>query len=513
MKTVHFLFITFSFLFLLSACQNIKEQANEQDYEYAIEEISEEVSEAVEEKTISSNMTTEEPENPGGDKYNMILENPFIATSKEAVSTFSIDADGASYTNVRRFIEENRMIPPIGAIRTEEMINFFDMNYKYESSEHPIALNGEVAKCPWTKGNQLVRIGIKGKPISKGDLPASNFVFLIDVSGSMSDKDKLGILKKGFNLMVDEMRPNDRIAIVTYAGNAGLVLPSTSCNEKSTIKRAINSLGSGGSTAGAEGIVTAYDIATEYFVEGGNNRIIIGTDGDFNVGPISQMELIELIEERRDKGIFLTVLGVGRGNLNDAMLEQLANNGNGSYEYIDKVEQLEKIFIHDFSKFYTVAKDVKVQIQFDPKSVDSYRLIGYENRVMNNEDFKNDKKDAGEIGANQSITALYEIVPKKGLSANSKIFNIDFRYKRINETNSRPMNLTVSNSNNDFLEASEQMVFAGSVAAFSMLLMDSKYKGTTNYESVSKWLNGKTFHDPLGNKKAFKKLVKEAGSM
>ena len=517
------LFIIFSFSIILFSCEGAEEVASQQGYqqvEDAVEEVYQEAEQAVEEAvegeaelSYTYEVDVVEPEIPTGDKYNVIAENPFVKTAKQPTSTFSIDADGASYTNVRRFIEENRLIPPAGAVRIEEMINFFDMNYRYESSEHPIALNGEVAACPWKSGNQLVRIGIKGKPMSKAELPSSNFVFLIDVSGSMNSVDKLGILKRGFNLMVDEMRGKDRIAIVTYAGDAGLVLASTPCSNKRKIKQAINSLGSGGSTAGAEGILTAYEIATKYFVEGGNNRIIVGTDGDFNVGPSSQMEIVELIEKKRDKGIFLTVLGVGRGNLNDAMMEQLANNGNGSYEYIDKVEQLEKIFIHDFSKFYTVAKDVKVQIKFDSKSVESYRLIGYANRVMNNEDFTDDKKDAGEIGSNQSITALYEIVPKKGITNKSPMFNIDFRYKKPNEASSRPMNLTVYNSNKDFLEASENMVFAGSVAAFSMLLTDSEYKGTTTYPAVSKWLNAKSFYDPFGNKKEFKELVLKARSI
>ena len=507
MKPLQFLGVVVSFSIILLACEG-GETANEVQ---AVEEGIEYAEQAIE--TGVAMDYDSEADIPTGDKYNVIAENPFVKTATQPTSTFSIDADGASYTNVRRFIEENRLIPPAGAVRTEEMINFFDMNYAYQSSEHPIALNGEVSTCPWKEGNQLVRIGIKGKTIPKADLPPSNFVFLIDVSGSMNSMDKLGILKQGFNLMVDEMRPQDRIAIVTYAGNAGLVLESTACNQKDKIKQAINSLGSGGSTAGADGIITAYEIATKYFVEGGNNRIIVGTDGDFNVGPASQVEIIELIETKRDKGIFLTVLGVGRGNLNDAMLELLANNGNGSYEYIDKVSQLEKIFIHDFSKFYTVAKDVKVQIKFDPKSVESYRLIGYANRVMDNEDFTNDKKDAGEIGANQSITALYEIVPKQGVTTSSPMFNIDFRYKKPDENSSRPMNLIVYNTNKDFLEASENMILAGSVAAFSMLLTDSEYKGTTTYPAISKWLNAKPFYDPFDYKKDFKELVIKARSI
>lgn len=512
MKQMIRLLTFFTIILTVFSCSTARDNTaeNEVSYQYQqAEAVAEESVEGYEEKTsISSDAI--EPDVPSGDKYNVLAENPYVKTEKQPVSTFSIDADGASYANMRRYIEENRLIPPAGAVRTEELINYFELDYPYESSKHPIALNGEVSECPWETKHKLVRIGIKGKPMLRKQAPPSNFVFLIDVSGSMADADKLGILKQGFNLLVDELGEKDRIAIVTYAGNAGLVLPSTKGSEKRKIKQAINSLGSGGSTAGASGIITAYEIATEYFVEGGNNRIIIGTDGDFNVGPTSQMEIIELIEKKRDAGIFLTVLGVGRGNLNDAMLEQLANNGNGTYEYIDKVAQLEKIFIHDFSKFYTVAKDVKVQIKFNPKSVESYRLIGYENRVMNNEDFKDDTKDAGEIGANQNITALYEIIPKQNLGADSQMFTVDFRYKKPNENVSQPMSLTISNSSKTFLKSSENMIFTGSVAAFSMLLMDSKYKGTASYDNVLEWLKHGVRYDPYGNKKEFMKLVRIA---
>jgi Ca-activated chloride channel family protein len=275
----------------------------------------------------------------------------------------------------------------------------------------------------------LIRIGIKGKPLPKANRPGSNFVFLIDVSGSMSSGDKLELLKSGFNLFVDEIGTDDRVAIVTYAGRAGIVLESTPGNQKQKIKDAINSLGSGGSTAGVEGIITAYKIAQESFITGGNNRIILGTDGDFNVGISDREELVKLIEEKRESGIYLTVLGVGRGNLNDAALEQIANNGNGTYEYIDNLEQLKKVFIYEFDKFYAVAKDVKVQVKFNSSNVEAYRLMGYENRVLNEEDFEDDGKDAGEIGANQNITALYEIVPKNNPQYRFvPTFTIDFRY-------------------------------------------------------------------------------------
>ncbi|MDB4292199.1 VWA domain-containing protein [Maribacter sp.] len=420
-----------------------------------------------------------------GDRYNELGENQFLNVSEFPISTFSTDADGASYSNVRRFIQQDKQLPPKGAIRTEELINYFDLDYPFEDEGHPISLNGEVSACPWTTGNKLVRIGLKGKPIPQADLPSANFVYLIDVSGSMASEDKLELLKNGFKLFVDGLSENDKVAIVTYAGSAGVVLESTPGSEKEKIKAAIDQLGSGGSTAGAEGIVTAYGIAQENFIPNGNNRIIIGTDGDFNVGPSSQEELITLIEEKRDSGIFLTVLGVGRGNLNDGSLEQIANNGNGNYEYIDTIEQLRKVFIYEYNKFYTVAKDVKIQVEFNPTFVEAYRLIGYENRLLENEDFEDDTKDAGEIGAGQNITALYEIVPKNGVDLRSaRTFNIDFRYKLPDSDASLPLSLDVFDSGNSFEQSSDFMKFTGSIASFSMLLSDSQFGGTSNYAAI-----------------------------
>ena len=295
-----------------------------------------------------------------GDNYNEVVENPFIYVSEEPISTFSIDADGASYANMRRYVLQEHRLPPSSAVRTEEFINYFNLNYDVSDTTHPVSLNGEVSQCPWNELNKLVRIGIRGKTVAADELPRSNFIFLIDVSGSMASEDKLELLKNGFKLFVDELKDSDRVAIVTYAGSAGVVLESTSGDDKEKIKRAINSLGSSESTAGAEGIITAYEIAQQNFIQGGNNRIILGTDGDFNVGPSSQEELINLVETKRDLGVFLTVLGVGRGNLNEGTLEQIANNGNGNYEYLDNIEQLRKVFIYEYSKFLTVAKDVKV---------------------------------------------------------------------------------------------------------------------------------------------------------
>lgn len=464
--------------------------------------------------TIQGDPNLYPDETISADKYNLIAENEFVDASKESVSTFSIDADGASYANVRRFILDQKMKPPTGAIRTEELINYFDLEYPFKESEHPIALNGEVSDCPWNPKTKLVRIGIKGKNIPAAKMAASNFVFLIDISGSMSSEDKLELLKQGFMEFTDQLRPEDRVAIVTYAGRTGVALASTSGDQKDKIKNAIRKLGAGGSTAGAGGIKKAYQIAKANFIEGGNNRVILGTDGDFNVGISSQEELVKLIEGKRDEGIYLTALGVGRGNYNDAMLEQVANHGNGTFEYIDKVDQLKKVFIYDYSKFYAVAKDVKVQVDFNPEIVKSYRLIGYENRVLNEEDFEDDTKDAGEIGANQNITALYEIEPNPNLNYQTiPTLSIDFRYKLPDADTSIPMNLKIFDQGRSFEESSDFMKFTASVASYSMLLLDSKYKGNSSFSNVGSWLSQTNLRDDYGFKNELKKMVAGAQAM
>jgi Ca-activated chloride channel family protein len=446
-----------------------------------------------------------------GDVYDKVEENPFVQVTEQPVSTFSIDADGASYANVRRFIQQDNQMPPKEAIRTEELINYFNLDYPYTGGSHPISLQGEVSQCPWNASNKLIRIGIKGKPISPNELPPSNFVFLIDVSGSMGSEDKLELLKSGFNYFVDGLAATDRVAIVTYAGSAGVALASTSGLHKGDIKKAIDALGSGGSTAGAQGIITAYEIAQQNFIAGGNNRVVLGTDGDFNVGPSSQDELVSLIEAKRDLGIFLTVLGVGRGNLNDAGLEQIANNGNGTYEYIDNIEQLRKVFVYEYSKFFTVAKDVKVQVEFNPANVEAYRLIGYENRLLNEEDFEDDTKDAGEIGANQNITALYEIVPKSNPDYRTvPTFAIDFRYKHPDEQSSIPLQLEIFDEGKTFPEASDFMKFISGIASFSMVMTDSPYKGSSSYNDVLNWLDQVNLKDEHGFQSEFRSIVEKA---
>ncbi|NBC09169.1 MAG: DUF3520 domain-containing protein [Bacteroidetes bacterium] len=449
-----------------------------------------------------------------GEGYNPIVENPFVLVSEEPTSTFSIDADGASYSNVRRFLNDGVM-PPVDAIRTEELINYFDYDYPNVLPGHPIALNGEVSTCPWEQAHKLIRIGLKGEDIPQAEVPPSNLVFLLDVSGSMQSPRKLGLLKEGFQLLLDELSPEDRVAIVTYAGSAGVVLPSTPGSETEVITQAINQLEAGGSTAGAEGIITAYEIAQANFIEGGSNRVILGTDGDFNVGVSSEEGLIELIEEKRELGVFLTVLGFGTGNLQDAKMEQLANHGNGNYEYIDNINQARKVFVQELGKLYTVAKDVKVQVTFNENLVEAYRLIGYENRLLNNEDFEDDTKDAGEIGSNQAITALYEIkpAPAAGSSLQQPSFTIDFRYKLPDEDSSIPLSLEITDDGHSFAQASESMRFAASVASFGLLLRDSEYKGQTSYEAINGWASTATSYDPEGYKEEFLELVSKAKAL
>lgn len=433
-----------------------------------------------------------------GDRLSTIEENPFIKTTDSATSTFSIDADGASYALMRKYLNLGQQ-PVKDAIRSEEFMNYFTYNYSDPSDYTPISVNGEVSSCPWKVGNKLIRIGIKGKSTPRSEYPLANFVLLIDISGSMQSPDKLDLLKRGFIEFVDQMRTNDRIAIVTYAGDAGLVLNSTTGVNKDVIKSKINNLKPGGSTNGAAGINLAYQIAQENFITGGNNRVILGTDGDFNVGVTSQSDLENLIISKRDQGVYLTVLGVGSGNLNEAMMEQVANKGNGNYEYLDDQQELKKVFIDDYSKFLTVAKDVKVQVTFNPDLVEEYRLIGYENRKLTSNDFTDDKKDAGEIGSGQTITAIYEIKPTS--NANYHVvptFIINFRYKKPNENTSNALALDIYDTGNNFIQASENMRFSASCVALGMYIRNSPYKGTTTLNEIKQWTSNAISFDPNG---------------
>lgn len=462
------------------------------------------------------------------ESYNYIDENIFLDTIRNPLSTFSIDVDTASYSIVRRFIN-NGQLPPKDAVRIEELINYFTYDYPQPNTKEPFSINLEVSDCPWNKGNKLIHIGLQGKNADFKDTPPGNLVFLIDTSGSMNEPNKLPLLQSAFKLLVKQLKPVDNISIVTYAGSAGLVLGSTSGAEKEKIIKAIDNLEAGGSTAGGEGIELAYKIANENFLQNGNNRVILATDGDFNVGVSSDGELIRLIEKKRMKNIFLSVLGFGSGNYKDSKMEQLADKGNGNYSYIDNIREAQKVFIKQITgNLVTIAKDVKLQIEFNPSKVKEYRLIGYENRVLRNEDFNNDKKDAGELGAGHTVTALYEIVPanqniesskidslkyqetkiKDESLKNNEIVTIKFRYKEPKSSISKIIVKTLEDRNTDFNNTSNNFKFSVAVAGFGLLLRESELKGNLKYDDVIELANNSKGEDNEGYREEFINMVK-----
>lgn len=437
--------------------------------------------------------------------YASVNENGYKNVRNNPLSTFSIDVDNASYSNVRRFINSGTL-PPADAVRIEEMINYFKYEYPEPGREHPFSVFTELAICPWNRSHRLLQIGLRGKSIDKSSLPPSNLVFLIDVSGSMDAPNKLPLLKSAFGLLVNELRPQDRVAIVVYAGAAGLVLESTPGNRKEVIMRAIDHLEAGGSTAGGAGLKLAYREAERNFVKGGNNRIILATDGDFNVGESSNGGMERLVEEKRDLGVFITVLGFGMGNIKDDKMEIIADKGNGNYSYIDNLQEARRVLVREFGgTLFTIAKDVKFQLEFNPARVKSYRLIGYENRLLNDEDFNDDTKDAGEMGSGHMVTALYEIVPsgsdERGPSidplryqASGKVQNDDYsdelltikvRYKKPDGYTSMLMEKPVKGRADEIDDASENLRFAAAVAEFGMILRGSEYKGTSTLEGAA----------------------------
>jgi len=442
-----------------------------------------------------------------GDKYSDYADNPFINAAKQNISTFSVDADGASYGNMRRFINDGTL-PPEASVRIEEFLNYFTFDYAEPTGNDNVAINSETALCPWNTEHRLLRLGLKGKSLATSELPASNYVFLIDVSGSMDSPDKLELLKAGMSTMVDYLRPTDRISIITYAGTVQRLLESTLASDAATIKKAIGKLVASGSTAGGAALDMAYKEAKAHFIKGGNNRIILGTDGDFNVGVTSTNALVEMVQSYAKDGIYLTACGFGRGNLNDSMMEKIADSGNGNYEYIDNEQQLTKVFVNEISKFVSVANDTKIQITFDSTAVKSYRLIGYENRILSNEDFENDNKDAGEIGAGQTITALYELIPNKNYITGGQCATFDVRYKKSLDSESIPLSSKIICSN-DIIKNSD-MSFASSLAAFGMILRDSKYKGNATLDMVSELASKGLAFDPFGYRKQYIELVKAA---
>lgn len=464
------------------------------------------------------------------EEYSHNAENRFKSPVKDPLSTFSIDVDAASYSNIRRFINQGEM-PPKDAVRIEEMINYFNYNYPKPTGNDPVRITTEVGICPWNKTHRLVQIGLKAREIENQNLPASNFVFLIDVSGSMFGPTRLELVKSSLRLLVNNLREKDRVAIVTYCGDARVALPSTPGNEKQKIKDALETLTAGGSTAGGAGIKEAYRIAQKNFIAQGNNRIILCTDGDFNVGASSETELENLIESKRKSGIFLTVLGYGMGNYKDNKMQILAQKGNGNHAYIDNIQEANKVLVNEFgSTMYAVAKDVKLQVEFNPAKVQSYRLVGYETRILNDEDFNDDTKDAGEMGAGHTVTALYEIIPtgtpgnipgsvdplkyqsqtnvNAQTSNSSELLTVKLRYKTPEEEKSKKIEKSVTDMGKD--NVSPDFRFASAVAMFAQLLKDSDFKGEATYDKVIETANKGLSFDPEGYRAEFVRLVQRA---
>ena len=466
----------------------------------------------------------EERSKSGGERYAKIAENPFLESSRAPLSTFSIDVDTASYANVRRYLNDGQL-PPKDAVRIEELINYFEYDYPQPIGDVPFSVNTEVAAAPWNAKHKIVQIGLQGKKVSLDNVPPSNLVFLLDVSGSMTSQ--LPMLKNSLKILVNQLSAKDRVAIVVYAGATGLALPST--NNKAEILSALDDLEAGGSTNGGAGIQLAYKTALDNFIQNGNNRVILATDGDFNVGLSSDAELVNLIENKRKSGVFLSVLGFGSGNLNDSMMEKLADKGNGNYAYIDSDDEARKALGQQVAgTLYTIAKDVKIQVEFNPAKVAGYRLIGYENRLLADRDFNDDKKDAGEIGAGHSVTALYEIVPagekveNNGIELkysklepsnsdfNDEMMTVKLRYKEPNKNESKLLTIGVLDKNNSIDAASDNLRFASAVAEFGLLLRDSRYKGTANFAHINNLAGNSRGEDLKNYRGEFLNLVAKA---
>ena len=460
------------------------------------------------------------------EEYGSFVENQFETPKTAPLSTFSIDVDNASYTNVRRFINNGQKVPK-DAVRVEEMVNFFKYQYPEPRGQHPFSINTDYADCPWNAKHKLVRIGLQGKNIPTDDLPASNLVFLIDVSGSMFSQNKLPLLKESMKILVKELRPIDRVSIVVYAGAAGLVLPPTSGSEKQLIIDALDKLQAGGSTAGGAGIELAYKTAQEHFIKGGNNRVILATDGDFNVGASSDSDMEKLIEEKRKSGVFLTALGYGMGNYKDRKMEILADKGNGNYAYIDNIQEAKRFLGKEFKgSMFAIAKDVKIQIEFNPTQVKAYRLIGYENRKLRPEDFTNDAIDAGELGSGHTVTAFYEVIPagvesefynapgdlkyteqKPSTRFSNELATVKFRYKKPDGEKSIEMVHTIGNQSQTLANASADLKFSAAVAWFGLRLRESKLIKATSVDEIRKLAKSGISNDPDGYKAEFVRLV------
>jgi Ca-activated chloride channel family protein len=461
--------------------------------------------------------------------YDHISDNPFLAVAANPLSTFSIDVDTASYANVRRFLSSDQL-PPRDAVRIEEMVNYFRYDYPEPEGETPFSITTELGACPWKPEHRLALVGLRGRSLDEENLPPRNLTFLLDVSGSMNSPDKLPLLKRAMGMLVETLREEDRVAIVVYAGASGLVLGTTSGAQKDTIQAALESLRAGGSTAGGAGIQLAYAVATESFVEAGINRVILATDGDFNVGLSSEGDLVRLIEEKRETGVFLSVLGFGQGNLQDSKMEKLADHGNGNYAYIDSYREAQKVLVSEAGgTLVTIAKDVKIQVEFNPARVGAYRLIGYENRALRAEDFADDKKDAGEIGAGHTVTALYEVVPagvdidlpavdplkyqRSGAASSNdsshELMTVKLRHKQPDGHRSRLQMVAVSDPAPGS-EASANLRFSSAVAAFGMLLRESEHRGSASWAQVIDLAGGAVGSDPGGHRTEFLMLARSA---
>ncbi len=459
--------------------------------------------------------------------YDRVRDNPFIAVATSPLSTFSIDVDTASYANVRRFLMSGQLPPP-DAVRIEELINYFRYEYPQPTGSAPFSVTTEAAVCPWAKDHKLVLVGLQGRTLEEASLPPRNLTFLIDVSGSMDEPRKLPLLKAAMGLLVDRLRPQDRVAIVVYAGASGLVLPPTPGDQKARIREALESLHACGSTAGGAGIKLAYGTAEASFVQGGINRVILATDGDFNVGITNQGDLVRLIEDQRKTGVFLSVLGFGEGNLKDSTMEKLADSGNGNYSYIDTLAEGRKVLVTEAGgTLVTIAKDVKIQVEFNPRRVSAYRLIGYENRLLRDQDFNDDTKDAGEIGAGHSVTALYEIVPAgveaavpsvdplryqasrpaSAVADSDEWMTVKLRHKAPDSDESRLLSIAVSGI---AASPSANLRFASAVAEFGMLLRSSEHKGSAGFGDVLSLAEGARGQDREGYRAEFRELVRAA---
>jgi Ca-activated chloride channel homolog len=461
------------------------------------------------------------------ENYTRYEESRFLETLKNPLSTFSLDVDTASYANVRRFLN-NGTLPPPDAVRIEELLNYFHYNYPQPTGDAPFAVTTELTESPWHKGNQLLLVGVQGKRIATDQLPPANLVFLVDVSGSMAAENRLPLLVKSFKMLTNELRPQDKITIVTYAGTAGVALSTTSGGEKQTIIAALDRLRAGGSTNGSGGIVMAYNLAKENFISGGNNRVILATDGDFNVGMTSDGDLERLIEDKRKENIFLSVLGVGMGNYKDSKMQKLADKGNGNYNYLDNLLEAKKVLVHQFGgTLMTIAKDVKLQVEFNPARVKSYRLVGYEKRKLQAEDYTDDKKDAGELGAGHTVTALYEIVPADGkVLANDLVFQttavkkgaytspdlavVRCRFKKPEADESKEITTSIPAAAISWSKAGNDIRFASAVAGWGMILRNSEFKGDASFPQVLATARASRGADDAGFRAEFIRLVELA---